>query len=148
MVMFKKILIATDGSSCSRKAAYYGIEIAKLSNSRILAVYVVDLKMIPEEDQCGSFSMPKAEARDLLRQRGEQATRYVENIARKEGVSTESRIVEGNPAEEIMKLANEEAVDLIVMGTIGATGIKKYLIGSVADKVVRHSKIPVMTVKK
>jgi nucleotide-binding universal stress UspA family protein len=56
--------------------------------------------------------------------------------------------MQGHPAEQIMKLAEEQSVDLIVMGTLGRSGIEKFLLGSVADKVIRNSRIPVLTVRK
>lgn len=59
-------------------------------------------------------------------------------------VAAEKKIVEGNPAEEILKMAG--GVDVVVMGSIGRTGLGKYLLGSVTDKVVRNSKVPVMVV--
>ena len=146
--LFKKILVATDGSSCSRTAVSYGVHLAKLAGAGLIAVYVVDLKTGCGLEQCISITTPKAAALMKLHQRGERAVKYVEDVASKEGVSVDKRVVEGHPAEEIIKLARDESVDLIVMGTLGLSGIKKYLLGSTADKVVRHSRVPVMTVRK
>jgi nucleotide-binding universal stress UspA family protein len=145
--LFKKILIATDGSSCSKKAVIYGIELAKHLNTRLLALYVLDSSKSPDIDQCVSPGMPKETLQRILRQSGEDALKYVESLAKREGLQTEGMIVEGHPAEEIIKVANEQSADLIVMGALGVTGIKKYLIGSVAEKVVRHSNVPVLTVR-
>lgn len=83
-----------------------------------------------------------------LHERGERAVKYAEAQASKEGVRIVKRLVEGHPAEEITRVARDESVDLIVMGTLGLSGIKKYLLGSTADKVVRHSRVPVLTVRK
>ncbi|MCJ7444243.1 MAG: universal stress protein, partial [Methanotrichaceae archaeon] len=58
----------------------------------------------------------------------------------------EAKIIEGNPANEILKFAEEAKMDIIVIGSIGVTGLKKFMIGSVTEKVVRHSKVPVMIV--
>lgn len=84
----------------------------------------------------------------FLRQEGEAAIQYVEDLAMNEGLDIKKWIVQGHPAEEIMKLAEEQSVDLIVMGTLGRSGIEKFLLGSIADKVIRSSKIPVLTVRK
>ncbi len=84
----------------------------------------------------------------ILRRQGDDATKYIEDLAKKDGMKTERWIVEGNPAEEILKLAEEQSVDLIVMGTLGMSGIERFLLGSVADKVIRNSRIPVLTVRK
>lgn len=145
--VYNKILIATDGSSCSKKAALHAVELAKVTNARLLAVFVVDVKTGCGLEQCITVSTPKMEALGILRQRGERAIKHVEALAKKEGIDAEGHIIEGHPADEIIKLASAKSVDLIVMGTIGITGIKKYLLGSTADKVVRHSRIPVLTVR-
>lgn len=146
--LFKKILMATDGSSCSRKAVDYAVRIAKLAGASLIALYVVDVKTGCGLEQCIIVTTPKAAALMKLRQRGERAVNYVGDVASKEGVSVDKRVVEGHPAEEILKLAREESVDLVVMGTLGLSGIQKYLLGSTADKVVRHSRVPVLTVRK
>lgn len=146
--LFKKILMATDGSSCSRKAVDYAVRIAKLAGASLIALYVVDVKTGCGLEQCITVTTPKAAALMKLCQRGERAVNYVGDVASKEGVSVDKRVVEGHPAEEILKLAREESVDLVVMGTLGLSGIQKYLLGSTADKVVRHSRVPVLTVRK
>ncbi|WP_174590926.1 universal stress protein [Methanocella conradii] len=146
--LFKKILVATDGSSCSRKAVHYAVSLAKLAGAELMAVYVVDVKTGCGLEQCITLTTPKKEALMRLYERGESAVKYVEDAATKEGVSVDKRVVEGHPAGEIIRLAQEESADLIVMGTLGLTGIKKYLLGSTADKVMRHSQVPVLTVRK
>ncbi len=147
--MYKKILIATDGSESNKKAVVHGIEIAKLSGAELHTIYVVDTKGYgcgPES--CISTELSPEKLTMILRRQGDDATKYIENIAKKEGLETERWIVEGNPAEEILKVAEEQSVDLIVMGTLGMSGIEKFLLGSVADKVIRNSRIPVLTVRK
>jgi nucleotide-binding universal stress UspA family protein len=64
-----------------------------------------------------------------------------------EGVDIEHRLVSGEPAKEILRLARDEDVELIVMGTHGRTGVMRALLGSVAEEVLRHATCPVLTVK-
>lgn len=144
----KKILIATDGSSRSRKAACYGVELAKLAGAEVVALFVIDVASWSSLEESITIQTPRKSAREILAKRGEKATAYVEGLARKEGLRTRSIIAEGNPAQQIIKTACDECADLIVMGTLGAGGIARFLIGSVTEKVVRHSPIPVLTVKK
>jgi len=147
--LHKKILIATDGSEPNKKAIVYGIEIAKLTEAELHTIYVVDMKGYgcgPES--CVSTELSPERLKMILRRQGDDATKYVEYLAKKEGLETERWIVEGNPAEEILRLAEGLSVDLIVMGTLGMSGIEKFLLGSVADKVIRNSRIPVLTVRK
>ena len=62
-------------------------------------------------------------------------------------LTVESVILEGNPADEIVKFAEENDIDLIVMGTLGKTGIQRFLLGSVTENVIRHSKKPVLVIR-
>jgi len=71
---------------------------------------------------------------------GKQATAYVEHAGRSANVEVESVILEGRSAEEIIDFAEKNDIDLIVMGTHGMTGITRFLLGSVAENVVMHSK--------
>jgi len=84
----------------------------------------------------------------ILQLDGDKAIRSIEEKAAIKGVNVRKWILEGQPAKEILKLAEEHSFDLIVMGTLGKSGIEKILLGSVADKVIRGSRIPVLTVRK
>ncbi|HSD58122.1 MAG TPA: universal stress protein, partial [Methanotrichaceae archaeon] len=81
-----------------------------------------------------------------VKEEGDMATKHVEEMARKSGVSVEKRVIEGHPASEILRLAEETPMNVIVIGAIGKTGLTKFLLGSVAEKVVRNSKVPVLVV--
>jgi len=146
--LYKKILIATDGSEYTKKAVAHAIELAKLSGAELHAIYVVDIKAGCGPESCISMEVSPDRIARILSRHGDAAIHYIEDLANKEGIKTERWIVEGNPAEEILKFANKQSVDLIVMGTLGMSGIEKFLLGSVADKVIRSSKTPVLTVRK
>jgi nucleotide-binding universal stress UspA family protein len=70
----------------------------------------------------------------------------IKDLASKAGIPFEAKIIKGNPAEEILKFAEDAKMDIIFIGSIGVTGLKKFMIGSVAEKVVLYSKVPVMTI--
>ncbi|MFA4934464.1 MAG: universal stress protein [Candidatus Methanoperedens sp.] len=146
--LYKKILVATDGSDYTKKASNHAIELAKLSGAELHAIYVIDTRYGCGPESCILTDTSPERLRMILRRQGDDATKYIENIAKKEGLETERWIVDGNPADEILKLAEKESVDLIVMGTLGSSGIERFLLGSVADKVIRSSRIPVLTVRK
>jgi nucleotide-binding universal stress UspA family protein len=154
--LFKKILIATDGSERVKKAITCAIELAKLYGAELHAVYVMDIKadcarsLYTDRSTGGLKRILREEGHcaDIYRKEGETATKYIENIAKDEGLDIKKWITEGHPAEEILKLAQVQSIDLIVMGTLGRSGIEKFLLGSVADKVIRNSRIPVLTVRK
>jgi nucleotide-binding universal stress UspA family protein len=142
--MFEKILIATDGSEHSERAARVGIELAKLSGSTVTALYVADTsKMSHLPDDMLLYSI-----RELLIKEGKEAVDYISKLASEAGVSFESTVVEGNPGEEIISHAETGEMSVIIMGSVGRTGLDKFLLGSVAEKVVRNSKIPVLTVPR
>ena len=140
--LFRKVLIATDGSEYTKKAVDYGIELAINTGAKLQAIYVVDTggyKSIP-------LSAPMKYAFSLLRQEGDMAIKYVAEKAEAAGLEVEGIIAEGHPAEEIMKCAEKNSIDHIVMGTLGKSGLDRFLLGSVADKVIRNSRIPVIVV--
>ncbi|HIH44306.1 MAG TPA: universal stress protein [Candidatus Methanoperedenaceae archaeon] len=141
--MIKKVMVATDGSEYTKKAVKYGIEIAKLSDSKLYAIYVVDtaaFASIPMDSAWESMY-------GLLKQEGDDATKQVADAAADSGIEVERLVVEGHPADEIVNAAEDNSVDMIVMGTLGKSGLERFLLGSVAEKVMRISKIPVMVVR-
>ena len=142
--MFEKILIATDGSEHSERAARLGIELARLSGSKVTAIYVADIsRMAHLPDDMLLFSI-----RELLIKEGNEAVEFVEKLAGEAGVPCEKLVMEGIPGEELLSYASKANIDLIVMGNVGRTGLDKFLLGSVAEKVVRNSKVPVLTVPR
>jgi nucleotide-binding universal stress UspA family protein len=149
--MFERILIATDGSKHSERAAETGIEMARLYGSAVTALYVVDIGK--EYAPLGDIITKVADSliagiKSNLQNQGEEATRKVAEMAEKAGIAAQRKITEGYPAEDIIRIAKEGDMNLIVMGGIGATGLDRFLLGSVADKVVRTSKVPVLVVRK
>jgi nucleotide-binding universal stress UspA family protein len=142
LLMFERVMIATDGSKTSEKAAKIGIDLAKLSGGKVTAVYVADtgrLSHLPDD-------MILVGIRELLIKEGEEATGFIASLAEKEGVACERRVVEGVPSDELMQSSNEINADILVMGSVGRSGLDRFLLGSVAEKVVQHSKAPVLTV--
>ncbi|MEM2933347.1 MAG: universal stress protein [Methanocellales archaeon] len=140
---FNSILIATDGSQHTKSAVKHGLALAKLSNAKVYAVYVIDIGMfasIPMDTTLENMH-------ELLKKEGELATRSVEEEAKALGIEIEKIILEGNPAQEIVKFANANNIDLIVMGTLGKSGLERFLLGSVAEKVIRTASCPVMVVR-
>jgi nucleotide-binding universal stress UspA family protein len=149
--VFERILIATDGSKNGEKAAKAGIELARLSGGEVVVVYVADSgKYISSAGLIPSFEGVSPGAVDqvvaAIREAGEKATLQVYELARASGVKGQRLIVEGNPASEILRVAEDDNVGIIVIGSIGKTGLEKVLMGSVAEKIVHNSKLPVLVV--
>ncbi|VVB92214.1 Universal stress protein [uncultured archaeon] len=141
--LFKKILIATDGSEYTKNSVDYGIDLAKNTGAELHAIYVVDtaaFASIPMDAAWESMY-------ELLRQEGDEATKYVADKAKSLGLEVDRNTIEGHPADEIIKYAEKNSMSVIVMGTLGKSGLDRFLLGSVAEKVVRNSKIPVLVVR-
>jgi len=139
---YQRIMIATDGSELGKKAVVTGIDIAKLSGAKVYAVYVVT----PVAYTARDLGWVRA-SMENFRAEGKRATAFVEDIAKAANVEVESVILEGHPAEEIVEFAEHNGMDFIVMVTLGKTGFDRFLLGSVAENVIRHSKTPVLVVK-
>ncbi len=108
------------------------------------ALYIADTsKMSHLPDDMLLFSI-----RDVLMREGKDAVSFVEKLAKEAGVAFEKKVKEGNPGEEIISYAKDEGMNVVVMGSVGRTGLDKFLLGSVAEKVVRNSKVPVLTIPK
>ncbi|WP_440952620.1 universal stress protein [Methanococcoides sp. FTZ1] len=141
--LYKKILIATDGSEKNKKAISYGIEFAKLSGAKLYVVYVVDTAAFASIPMDAGWEMMY----ELLETEGKGALTNVEELASAAGLQSESAVLEGHPSHEILEYAKNNDVDLIVVGTLGKGGIDRFLLGSVAEKVTRNSEVPVLVVR-
>lgn len=137
-------MIATDGSVCSRLAANKGIELARLSGGTVYAIYVISTEYF--SSMAVDFNWERMH--EALKKDGCKALDYVKGIGELENVNVKSILLEGHPASELIRYAEEEKMDIIVMGTLGRTGIDRLFLGSVAINVVQHSKVPVMIVRK
>ncbi len=84
--------------------------------------------------------------RSSLLKQGAEATGRIRAMASDAGVPFEAKVIEGHPADDILKFAVENKVNLIVMGSIGIRGLTKFLLGSVTEKVVRNSEVAVLVV--
>jgi nucleotide-binding universal stress UspA family protein len=144
--MRKKILLATDGSETSMRAAKMALDIGKKSGAMVTAVYVVDVHRLAQLPGYAAMPGIKDNLMELMFKEGGEALEEIEDMARDAGVAYERVVAEGDPGEELLKLCRDPGFDLIVLGTIGKSGLKRFLLGSVADKVVRHSHVPVLVV--
>ncbi|ETA67705.1 MAG: hypothetical protein PWQ51_1838 [Methanolobus sp.] len=141
--LYKNIFIATDGSKQNQKAVMHSVELAKMSGAKLYAGYVVDTAAFASIPMDAGWEMMY----ELLEKEANGATESVEDLAKKEGVTVETVVLEGNPSHEIIEFADNNNIDLIIMGTLGKTGFDRFLLGSVAEKVTRNSKVPVLVVR-
>ncbi len=139
----RKILIPTDGSDYSMRAADYGVSLAKVVGAEITVVYVIDTVVL---DQIAKAT-EREEVERMLKDDGDRYLRYVTGIAEKEGIKASSFLAKGIPFEQIVHLAKGLKADLIVMGTFGRRGAERILIGSVAERVIEYASCPVLVLR-
>ncbi|ELZ62178.1 UspA domain protein [Halorubrum hochstenium ATCC 700873] len=143
MPLYDRILVPTDGSSEGELAVCHALDLAAVHGATVRAIYVVDTARyagMPMETTWEGVG-------DLLYDDGEAALGTVCDLAADRDVDVETAVVEGSPSREIITQAEETGCDLVVMGTHGRGGIDRLLLGSVAEKVVRGSSVPVLTVR-
>ena len=138
--MYEKILIPLDGSALAEVALPYAEELAGRLDSEVTLVYVSELTKDPYQ-HIHQFYLDK-----MVETTNQGAERYPKKSERR-ATSVKSVILVGNPAEEIVDYADKADIGLIVMATHGQSGIKRWFLGSVADKVVRATKRPVALIR-
>jgi nucleotide-binding universal stress UspA family protein len=141
--LYKKIFIATDGSEQNKKAVQHALEFAKTCGAKLYAGYVVDTAAFASIPMDAGWEMMY----ELLQKEANEITSSVGENAQKEGIPFEAVILEGHPGTEIVDFANKQDIDLIIMGTLGKRGLDHFLLGSVAENVIRNSSVPVLVVR-
>ncbi|HIU16943.1 MAG TPA: universal stress protein [Candidatus Avidesulfovibrio excrementigallinarum] len=144
MPEFKKIICALDLSDQSKQVAEYAAMVAKLSGASIIAVYAA-----PTLTQYTGFHVPPNTIDNFVGEIVSGAEQSMSDFVAEnfQGVDARGLVVVGYAAEEILKLSEVEQADLIVMGTRGRKGLDLILFGSVAEKVVKSAKCPVLTIR-
>jgi nucleotide-binding universal stress UspA family protein len=140
--MYNRILLPTDGSAEMEPVVDHAAALAERDDALIHALYVVDaasFSSLPMETSWEGIS-------ELLYEEGTAALNEVERTV-DDRAPVERIVVEGKPSSTIVEHAADDDCDLIVMGTHGRGGIDRLLLGSVAERVVRRSSVPVMTVR-
>lgn len=148
-MIWKTILVPHDFSSSANHAVAIARDEAKAHGAKLLLLHVIDLPagvtpdtmIVPDDTgapiNLKAYAIGKAE---------EHLADLAARIA-KDGVTAQTFVRTGKAEDEIVKFATENSVDLIAMGTHGRTGLAHMLIGSVAERVVRASKVPVLTIR-
>jgi nucleotide-binding universal stress UspA family protein len=137
---YDDILFPFDGSDGAATVLHHAAEIAHWSDATIHVLFVADTSR-------DSVTVVDGRAVDALVQRGEETVAEAEGILQSLGADYRTDVVQGNPAPTITEYADRYGHDLVVMPTHGRTGLSRYLGGSVTEKVVRLSSVPVLTAR-
>lgn len=138
--MYDRILLPTDGSTGTAHVAMQAVNLAQQYDGHIHVLHVVDKSMSSLLEDAGSSD-------DVLEERGKRAVGMIERMAGSHDVAATTEIRSGDPAETILEYADEIDADVIIAGTHGRSGVKRHLLGSVTERLVRHSRCPVLTVR-
>ncbi len=141
LLMYKKILVPTDGSEFAKKAQKQALFLAKVSGAEIIAVSVTEnnfVQGLPLNDEVFQLNQ-------ILNERSVENLKEFDKL-NEDSIKISHVIREGSPARVILEVAKDENVDLIVMGSSGKSGFDRFIMGSVADKVVNSAKCAVLVV--
>ncbi|QEY52266.1 universal stress protein [Legionella longbeachae] len=143
--MYKQIMIAVDGSKASSLALKEAIELAKNQKSKLCVIHIVDTLYEGDVDREAFV--------ELIRKQGQEVLNSIKKKLSRVKIEFEMKLTELTPsksqiAEKLVDEASAWSADLIIIGTHGRRGIQHILTGSVAEEVIRISKIPVLLVKK
>ena len=139
--MYNRILLATDGSEHADEAASHAIYTAGREDADLHVLFVAE----KTRDDPETTGLQEGVSENL--NRGDEIIADVKGKADERGVEVVSETVVGHPKETIREYADEKTVDLIVMGSVGKSGVKRVALGSVAEDVIRSASIPVLTVR-
>jgi nucleotide-binding universal stress UspA family protein len=143
MIRIQRILVPTDFSDSARHAFTYGLSFAREYKAQLLLLHVVEV--VPVGYASDLFPVPMAAVFQEVAgyARGELA--LLRAAAAEKGVSARELVAQGKPSAEIVRVAREEVVDMIVLGTHGKGVLDKALFGSTTERVVRRAPCPVLT---
>lgn len=142
--MYKKILLPTDGSEYANKAAEHALWIAKASGAEIIALSVTDTSSLiglPLDDVI-------VRIKEMLQEEAAKSLDNVAEVMKKDDkeLKITLKTEEGSPVDVVLKTIKDEGIDLVVVGTSGKHGLDRFLLGSVAENVVRSAICPVLVV--
>ena len=137
-----KILVPVDFSEHSRKALRYALAFANQFDAEVTLVHIVEQMVYP-----GDWMYPPLAVTDFASEKREQMIERLRSLDAGSGVRTNHVVRLGRAWQEVVEIARESQTDMIILATHGYTGLKHVLLGSVAEKIVRHAPCPVLSVR-
>lgn len=147
--MYKRILVATDGSTLSKKAVHNAIDLAGAIGADLVALYVVPRYPVSYFEGGVTISMQDVERTEKQwSDKGQAVVDAVQQAAQAEGIKAKAVVVRSDlVAESIMSAVKKHKCDLVVMASHGRKGIKRVLLGSETQHVLTHSTVPVLVLR-
>ncbi|QSW98120.1 universal stress protein [Haloterrigena alkaliphila] len=147
--MYERILVPTDGSKVAKAAVDHAIDLAERYDADVHAIFVADTDAIAYglgTEQVDRIRQGQFQGMTDLREDAEAATGYVTEAAEAAGLTAYERHAGGQPHRMIADYAEENDIDLIVIGSHGRSGVRRALLGSVTERVLRSTTVPVLVV--
>jgi len=147
--MYEHILVPTDGSETAENAVDQAIDIASKYGSTVHALYVVDVDATSYSlgtEQVDRIRQGHLDEMTEVKEDADEATGYVAARGDEHGVEVVEHVTAGEPARAIRKFVDDNDIDLVVMGSHGRSGLKRVILGSVTEKVLRRTRLPVLVV--
>jgi nucleotide-binding universal stress UspA family protein len=138
----RSILVPIDFSEHSQKALRYALAFATQFDAEVTLVHIVEQMVYP-----GDWMYPPLAVTDFATEKREQMIERLQALDAGSGVSTQHIVRLGRAWQEVIEIAREQKTDLIILATHGYTGLKHVLLGSVAEKIIRHAPCPVLSVR-
>lgn len=147
--MYERILVPTDGSDVAETAIGQALELAEEYGAEVHALYVVDttsLSLTLGAEQLDRIEQGRFAELEEVKANAEEATGFVAEQATEHGLEVVEHVAAGRPNEKIAEYAETEGIDLVVMGSHGHSGVKRALLGSVTERVLRRTDLPTLVV--
>ncbi|SDF78930.1 universal stress protein [Halorientalis regularis] len=147
--MYDNILVPTDGSETSRRAVDQAVDIAAKYDATVHVLYVVDVDATSYSlgsEQVDRIRQGHLDDMPEVKAEADEATGYVADAAEEHGLAVEEHISVGEPARAIRQFVADNDIDLVVMGSHGRSGLSRVILGSVTEKVLRRTRLPVLVV--
>ncbi len=148
-MMYERILVPTDGSKVAQAAVEHALDIAQRYDAEVHALFIADTDAVAYSlgaEQVDRIRQGKFSEMEELREEAEEATGYVVERGEELGLTVRERHAGGKPHRVVADYAEKEGIDLIVMGSHGRSGVRRALLGSVTERTLRSTHIPVLVV--
>lgn len=156
--MFKRLLVPLDGSRFGSRAVRYAIEIAQHFGAEVILLHVIQSSIpisastgiMPDIQSPTSTEIAARAAFEAGKQNAARAKQYLSRKVRamkSQDIQASYQVVVGDPAQSIMEFTENAKIDLVVMTTHGRSGLRRAVMGSVADAVIRESGLPILVVR-
>ena len=147
--MYDRILVPTDGSDVAEAAVDHALDLAEKYDAEVHALYVVDIDSVNFSlgtEQVDRIKQGRFDEMDELKEQAEAATGVVADRGAERDVDVVEHVAGGRPHKVIADYAENHDIDIIVMGSHGRAGVRRALLGSVTERTLRSTHVPVLVV--